>query len=86
MYDACTAFIGVYYVTVGIVGYFQRDLGPSMRAVMIVAGAAAFLPDATIGMAVPGAVSATGLVVGGAVLAFEFLNRRRATLARGPAE
>jgi len=86
MYDAFTATFGVYYVTVGIVGYFQRDMSPSTRVLMIVAGAAAFLPDSTIGLFIPGLVSAIGLLVGGAVLVYEYVTQRRVALARGPAE
>jgi TRAP-type uncharacterized transport system fused permease subunit len=86
VYDTFTAFFGVYYVTVGLVGYFQRDIGWPVRILMIVAGAAAFLPDATIGFVVPGVISATGLVVGGAILLFEYVNRRRGALAGTAAE
>ena len=87
VYDTFTAFFGVYYTTVGIVGYFQREIGWPMRALMIVAGAAAFLPDSTIGFAVPGLISAIGLLVGGTVLGFEYFNHRKATvLARSSAE
>jgi len=86
VYDCFTALFGVYYVTVGIVGFFQRDLSMPLRALMIVAGAAAFLPDSTIGFMVPGLISATGLLVGGAVLAYEYLNHRRAAPARSPAQ
>jgi TRAP transporter 4TM/12TM fusion protein len=86
VYDTFTAFFGVYYVTIGIVGYFQREIGVPLRILMIVSGAAAFLPDATIGLAMPGMVSAAGLLIGGAVLILEYFTNRRATLARGPAE
>jgi TRAP-type uncharacterized transport system fused permease subunit len=86
VYDTFTAFFGVYYVTVGIVGYFQREIGVPLRILLIVAGAAAFLPDSTIGLAMPGLISATGLLVGGGVLAFEYFSRRRALPARSPAE
>jgi TRAP transporter 4TM/12TM fusion protein len=86
IYDTCTAFIGVYYVTVGIVGYFQREIGVPLRVLMILAGAAAFLPDATIGIVVPGFVSALGVLIGGAVLAAEYLNRRRTALVRSAAK
>ena len=58
VYDSITAFLGVYYATVGIVGYFQREIGPLLRVVMIVAGCAAILPDSAIGMIMPGLVSA----------------------------
>ena len=81
VYDFITAFFGVYYVTVGIVGYFQRELGPVLRLIMILAGAAAILPDSDIGIIMPGLISAMGVLVGGAVLTVEYLSRRRATLA-----
>ncbi len=83
LYDAVTAFFGVYYVTVGIVGYFQRDVGPALRLVMILAGAAAILPDSAIGIIMPGFISAMGVLVGGAVLTVEYFSHRRATLVRG---
>ena len=86
VYDTCTAFVGVYYVTVGLVGYFQREIGIPLRFVMIVAGIAAFLPDATIGFILPGFISGLGLIVGGGVLAAEYMTHRRVALARGPAE
>jgi TRAP transporter 4TM/12TM fusion protein len=86
VYDTFTAFIGVYYVTVGIVGYFQREIGLPLRVVTILAGAAAFLPDATIGIVMPGFVSAMGVLIGAAVLAVEYLSRRRAALARSAAK
>jgi TRAP-type uncharacterized transport system fused permease subunit len=86
LYDSITAFLGVYYVTVGIVGFFQREIGPPLRLVLMLAGAAALLPDAAIGMIMPGFISATGVLVGGVVLAIEYLSCRKAALARGAAE
>jgi TRAP-type uncharacterized transport system fused permease subunit len=86
VYDAFTAFFGVYYVTVAIVGYFQRTVGAVLRVVMFVAGLAAFLPDSHIGIVMPGFISAAGLLVGGAVLLFEYFNRRRTALAGGAAD
>ncbi|MGE0037332.1 MAG: TRAP transporter permease [Xanthobacteraceae bacterium] len=84
VYDAVTALLGVYYATVGIVGFFRRDLNLSTRIVMIVAGCAAILPDARIGLATPGLISAIGVLVGGAVLAYEYLNHRK-TVSLGSA-
>jgi TRAP transporter 4TM/12TM fusion protein len=86
VYDAVTAFVGVYYVTVGIVGYFQRELGPLLRIVVFVAGAAAIVPDSTIGMPVPGLLSGVGVLVGGIILAIEYFSHRRAVPARSAAE
>ena len=73
-------------MTVGIVGYFQRELGPLLRIVMFVAGAAAIVPDSAIGMSVPGLLSGVGVLVGGVVLIVEYLKRRPTTLARSSAE
>jgi TRAP transporter 4TM/12TM fusion protein len=86
VYDAVTAFVGVYYVTAGIVGYFQRELGPLLRIVMFVAGAAAIVPDSAIGMPVPGLLSGVGVLVGGVILAIEYFGHRRAGPARSAAE
>jgi TRAP-type uncharacterized transport system fused permease subunit len=86
VYDSITAFIGIYYATIGIVGFFQRAIGPLSRLFMIVAGAAAILPDSAIGIFIPGFVSATGVLAGGAYLAFEYFNHRRSALVRSAAE
>jgi TRAP-type uncharacterized transport system fused permease subunit len=82
VYDSITAFVGVYYATVAIVGYFQRELRPAMRIVMLAAGLAAILPDSHIGVVVPGAISAAGMLIGGAVLLMMYLGHRRGVLAR----
>jgi TRAP-type uncharacterized transport system fused permease subunit len=86
VYDSVTAFIGVNYVTVGIVGYFQREIGPVLRVIMVLAGAAAIIPDTAIGMPIPGLLSGLGVLIGGAVLTVEYLNHRRTPLARSAAE
>ena len=85
-YDAVTAFIGVYYATVGIVGYFQRPVGPLLRIVMLVAGAAAIIPDSSVGFIFPGLVSGMGVLIGGAVLAIEYMSCRRSTLVQSTAK
>jgi TRAP transporter 4TM/12TM fusion protein len=84
-YDGITAFFGVYFATVGIVGFFRREIGPLTRVVLTVAGAAAILPDSHIGLAAPGLISGLGVLVGGAVLTYEYLNHRKAMLAGGAA-
>ena len=78
IFDSVTAFLGVYYVTVGLVGYFQREVNIPLRIALIVCGAAAIIPDSTIGLFLPGAMSATGTVLGGAILAAEYIGTRRA--------
>jgi TRAP transporter 4TM/12TM fusion protein len=86
IYDAVTAFVGVYFATVGIVGYFQREIGPLLRAVMFAAGIAAILPDSQIGLVMPGFISACGVAVGGVVLLFEYLAHRKTAPAQRAAE
>jgi TRAP-type uncharacterized transport system fused permease subunit len=85
-YDAVTAFIGVYMVTVGIVGFFQRELSPLTRVIMTVAGAAAILPDSHIGLAIPGIISGAGVLAGCGVLVFEYMSHRKAALVSGAAQ
>ena len=80
-WDAVTAFIGVYYVTVGLIGYFRRDLPPVMRSVIALCGLAAIFPDASIGIVIPGGVSIVALAIGGGILALDFVADRRARRA-----
>ncbi|MEX2453895.1 MAG: TRAP transporter fused permease subunit [Rhodospirillaceae bacterium] len=82
-WDAVTAFIGVYYVTVGLVGFFRRDMGPVQRVIVGICGLAAIFPDASIGIAVPGSVSLVALVIGGAVLALDIVGEKRARRVGG---
>jgi TRAP-type uncharacterized transport system fused permease subunit len=82
-WDTMSALIGVYYVTVGIVGYFQREVGYAMRVVMIATGGVALIPDASVGLVIPGIFSGIGVVLGGAVLIWEFVACRRLRVARG---
>ncbi len=51
--DTFTAFVGVYYVTVGIVGYFMDRLGLFRRLLIIVIGSVALFPTANIAAKVP---------------------------------
>jgi TRAP transporter 4TM/12TM fusion protein len=81
IYDSVTAFLGVYYATVGIVGFFQREIGPVFRIAMIATGAAAIIPDSSIGLFMPGFTSAMGVLIGGTLLAVEYFSARRAALA-----
>jgi TRAP-type uncharacterized transport system fused permease subunit len=86
VYDSITALFGVYYMTVGMVGFYQREVSPLARVVLAAAGAAAILPDSHIGVIFPGFISGTGVLVGGVILAFEYLRYRRARLAGSMAQ
>src|SRR5690606_36351309 len=46
-----TAVIGVYLVSIGIVGFFVRRLGLAKRLALVVAGFAALLPTGMLGYA-----------------------------------
>ncbi len=76
--DFVTAMIGVYFVTVGIVGFFQSRIGSALRIVMLVLGGLALIPSASIGLVIPGFVSVAAAGLGAAVLgAMHVLNRRQ---------
>ncbi len=80
-YDAVSAFIGIYFVTVAMVGFFRRDVGPAKRLALAVAGFAAIFPDSQHVIVAPGAASAAGLAVGGLILALEMVATRRVRTA-----
>ena len=68
-----TAVVGVYLITAGIVGYLNRTLARPERAIAIICGAAALLPQGLFTGAL--IVSVAG-VLGGIVLLA--MNRRQA--------
>jgi TRAP-type uncharacterized transport system fused permease subunit len=78
--NTTTAVIGVYLISVAMIGYFSRRLSPAMRALLALAGAAALFPDTAIGAG--GLVDLAGAVVGGAALTWEFLAVRRTAAAK----
>lgn len=73
--NATTAFVGVFYVTVSVAGYFFRSINGLTRCVLGLAGIGAMTPDAIIGGA--GLIDAAGSLVGAAVLAWQYLVRKR---------
>ena len=50
--------------------------------VLVIAGAAAIVPDSAIGLFVPGLLSGLGVLIGGAIMVSEYLVYRRASLVR----
>jgi TRAP transporter 4TM/12TM fusion protein len=94
--DVVTAFIGVYYVTVGIVGFFQQKIGAIKRLLMVLIGSVALFPSDGLGKIISGLVpgltlgpmaltlcTLVAVALGGAVLAFDYFSRRR-DQGRGP--
>lgn len=69
--------IGVYVVSIAVVGYFGRKLGPGMRAALAVAGLATMVPYAAMQYGI--AVNGAGIVLGGALLGREYLRGRNAS-------
>ena len=66
--DFITAMIGVYFVTIGMVGFYQRGIGWPYRLVMLVLGGFALIPSASVGLVIPGFVSIVAVVLGAALL------------------
>jgi TRAP transporter 4TM/12TM fusion protein len=79
--DTVTALIGVYIVTVGIVGYFQERIGWAYRLLMLVLGGLAVVPSASVGVTIPWYVSVVATIVGMIVLAMDYKLRRRGATA-----
>jgi TRAP transporter 4TM/12TM fusion protein len=94
--DTATAFIGVYFVTVGIVGFFQQRIGIVKRLAMVLLGSVALFPSEGLGKIVSGVVPALKLepaaltvctlvavALGSAVLIVDYMTRRR-SVGRSP--
>ena len=77
--NVVTAASGVYLISVAVVGYFSRPLNWGYRMILIVAGVAAMLPDAEVGLG--GFGDGFGVLVGGGLLVREFLIARHAAAA-----
>jgi TRAP-type uncharacterized transport system fused permease subunit len=79
-----TAAIGVFLISVAVVGHYLRPLNPAMRALFALAGLAALTPAEMF----PGGtlVDVLGVIGGLALVANEYLvhTRRRAALAAKP--
>jgi TRAP transporter 4TM/12TM fusion protein len=70
-----TASFGVYIISVAFAGYFVRPLKWPVQVLMLVAGLMAIFPDSAI--AVGGLIDAAGVVLGVALLGFEYSRARR---------
>jgi TRAP-type uncharacterized transport system fused permease subunit len=75
-----TAIAGVWLISIGMVGYLFRLLPWWMRVGFFVGGACLLVPD-TLGPWARG-TDMFGAVLSAAVLAYEFIRRRRHTAAR----
>jgi len=78
--NVATVTIGVYLISVAVIGYFARPIGWTMRIILIVAGIAAMLPDIELGLL--GIADAAGVAVGVVLLGRELIAvRGRAAVA-----
>ena len=68
--NAVTAMIGVYIVSVAMVGYFTRPLAPAPRVLLGLGGLAALFPDTAIGAS--GIIDIAGIAIAAAVLGREW--------------
>ncbi|MEE8395463.1 MAG: TRAP transporter fused permease subunit [bacterium] len=73
--NTTTAVIGVYLVSVAVVGYFSRRLSIVHRLVLTAAGLAAMYPDTSLDLA--GVVSGPGAILGVLLLGRDYLASRR---------
>lgn len=74
--DAGTALIGVYLISVAAIGYFRNHLNWGKRIFLIVAGAAAMIPDDAFGF--DNIADISGCVAGILLLIFEVVLNKRA--------
>jgi TRAP-type uncharacterized transport system fused permease subunit len=84
-YDSVTAFIGVYFVTAAMIGWFRRPMDAIKRIVLGLAGLAAWMPASELMVIAPGILSAIGLAVGGLLLLYEYRTTRQPGVVRAQA-
>ena len=69
------AFLGVWLVSIGVVGYFVRPMGPTMRGLFAAAGLLLLAPEAIFA---PVPMHLLGVVVGAGLVTREMIVRRQA--------
>ncbi len=77
--DTVTVAIGVYGVSVAAVGYFAREQGWGIRALLILAGIAAMIPDHAFGLNYMADIIGSAIVI--LLLGKEFLTGKKAQAA-----
>ncbi len=83
-FDVSTAFIGIYMMSVGMVGYFTRLLSVPVRVIVFLAGAATLMPAAAVQS--QHIVNLAGLALGALVLVSEYVATRRLRAQQTAAE
>jgi TRAP-type uncharacterized transport system fused permease subunit len=72
--DTGTAAIGVYFVSVSMIGYFSRSMSGITRIALAIAGISAFVPDSALD--VSNILSISGVVVGFAIILREHFSAK----------
>ncbi len=73
--DVATATVGVYLISVAFVGFLTRPLGWISRIVLTLAGIAAMVPDAALGLG--GMADLAGVAVGALLVVREYVSVRK---------
>jgi TRAP transporter 4TM/12TM fusion protein len=79
--DTLTALVGVYFVTIGLVGFFTTPIGWPYRLLMLVVGGLAVIPSATVGITIPWYASVAAAVLGTVILVADRMLRRKVAAA-----
>lgn len=73
------AFVGVWLISVAIIGFLVREINPLLRVLFLVAGLAFLVPGNAVNLGIPNDV--LGIFLGAALIANEYFRRRRAVNA-----
>ncbi len=79
--DTLTALMGVYFVTIGMVGFFRVSIGWPYRILMLLLGGLAVIPSASVGITLPWYVSVISAALGALVLITDTVVRQRSSAA-----
>ncbi|MGE0744920.1 MAG: TRAP transporter permease [Rhodospirillales bacterium] len=77
VFDFISAFIGIYLVTVAMVGFFQRDIDMAKRIILALCGLIAIVPGFKVGGMDTTIVSLAAMAIGIVVLGMEYRAVRR---------
>jgi TRAP transporter 4TM/12TM fusion protein len=78
LYSAAITVIGVWFISVGLIGYFVMPIGVLKRLAFIAAGLVSMSP--AVLLPAPFLINLAGILAGGLLIAFEWHNRPNATL------
>ena len=71
------SILGIWFVSVAVMGYAIRHISPLMRVLFAIAGAGMFVPDKILNIGIP--LALIGIVLGGALIALDWTRNRQAS-------